>query len=141
MLGIALSENLGTFLEWPETVLHGMVNAAPQKLIDFEPPAVLSDLWVFSFLWTSIMVSSTVGAMKDRGASTPWQSHVAMIPIRITLGYSLMGVFMAAATIPICFVRLKTGDDDLDRYTHWVRVFTFAFVFCVIILFILNSSI
>ena len=114
------------------------MNFGPERATGWHPPAFLSDLWVISFWWTGVLTFTTVQAMKDKGVPTPWLSHLVMIPNRIFVGYSLIGFFLAAATIPMIFARFSTGDDDLDRYGHWVRVYTVSGSFFVFLLFLMN---
>jgi len=120
-------------------IVTGIVDAPAQNLLGWDPPQLLSDMWIFSLWWTGVMASATVGAMKDKGDPTPWSSQLVMLPIRLFLGYSLIGFFWAATVIPITFAKFKTGDDDLDRYGHWIRVFTLTCAFIVAALFMLNS--
>lgn len=84
------------------------------------------------------MASATVGAMKDKGTPTPFSSQLVMVPIRLFLGYSLIGFFWAAIVIPISFAKFKTGDEDLDRYGHWIRMFTVTCILFVAGFFALN---
>ncbi|RAN38195.1 hypothetical protein [Hyphomonas sp. GM-8P] len=121
-----------------ESVVHGALNFGPERVTGWHPPTFLSDFWVISFWWTGVLTFGTVQAMKDKGAPTHWLSHVVMIPNRIFVGYSLIGFFLAAATVPITFARFKSGDDDLDRYGHWVRVYIVSGVACVAMFFLLN---
>lgn len=123
-----------------ECIVHGVLNFGPERLMGFHPPAILSDLWVISLWWTGVMAFGTVRAMQDKGAPTPWLSHVAMVPLRLFLGYSLIGFFIAATVVPISFARFKTEDDDLDRYSHWIRVYTIACILTVAVLFLLNHA-
>lgn len=137
--GVELSASLQSVESVFESLIHQFVNAGPKLIFGFTPPQLLTDMWIFSLWWTGVMASSTVAAMRDKGATPPWHSQLVMVPFRLFLGYSLMGFFIAATVVPLAFVRLKTGDEDLDRYGHWVRVFSLTCIALVAALFCFNE--
>ena len=121
-----------------ESAIHAIVNAPATTFFGFQPPTILSDLWVISLWVTGVTSIATVGAMRDKGQPPAWPSQLLMIPIRLFLGYSFIGFFWGSLTIPLAFAKPNTGDADLDQYARWVRIAVIACIALVAALFVSN---
>ena len=134
-----MSDSLSDWFEISSRTIDSIINFPVEQTLNWNPPQLLSDMWVISMWWTGVLVSATIGAMKDKEMPATLSSQLVMVPLRLFLGYSLIGFFWAVLTVPHAFAKFKTDDEDLNRYKHWIRVFVVTFLLAVGVFFILNE--